>query len=162
MSFNFNFGARERYVRAGLAILICLTICFIFGQSMLRPVAVEKESHAVAGLLAYIFSPDSSIYFLIRHNLANIAHFCEYGILGLFTSMYVAFFFGKQRFVKIFTLGFVETVVIIDETIQIFSGRSPQITDILIDILGFATISIITYVALYLIVRHINRGEING
>lgn len=161
MSFNFNFGARERYVRAGLIILICLTICFIFGQSMLPPVAVEKESHAVAGLLAHIFSPDSSIYFLIRHNLANIAHFCEYGILGLFTSMYVAFF-CKQKIAKIVALGFVETVAIIDETIQIFSGRSQQITDILIDIFGFATISIITYVALFLIVRHINRGEING
>ena len=162
MKFCFNLGSSAKYIRVGLIIFIVLTLCFIFGQSMLPPKAVEQESHAAAGFLARILSPESPLYILIRQNMANIAHFCEYGILGFFTSMYVAFFFDTERIAPIITLGFVETVAIIDETVQIFSGRSPQITDVLIDILGFATISMITYVVLYFISQHISRGKING
>jgi VanZ family protein len=34
----------------------------------------------------------------------------------------------------------------IDEGIQIFSGRGPAITDVLIDASGFITLSIVTYI----------------
>ena len=50
----------------------------------------------------------------------------------------------------------------VDETIQIFSGRNPDIKDMWSDILGFLTLSIITYVAFFLVKRLLKKEIQNG
>lgn len=74
--------------------------------------------------------------FLVR----KTAHFTEYAVLGILVSQA----FDPQHVVSLRTIGITALVCVlvpsIDETIQLFvSGRSGQVTDVLLDCCGAAT-----------------------
>lgn len=67
--------------------------------------------------------------------LRKIGHFSEYFVLGIFSM--VSFLQTELRHKKWLGLGFCVLVAVMDETIQLFvSGRSGQITDVLLDSVG--------------------------
>ena len=128
-----------------LIILIIATIAFIFGNSVMPPDASSKQSDEVAGIIGRIIPTDTAIGSFIHQNIRKIAHFVEYGLLGLEIAIYVILYTEKKLNQAALSILVPFAVGFTDETIQIFSGRGPSITDVWIDVFGFVFFSLIVY-----------------
>ena len=145
-----DVSKKERIVYVLLLLLITFTLSFIFVQSALSPTASGQESEAVAGFLSAIFPSDG---FLIS-NLRQIAHFAEYGVLGIWMSLFVCFFALKIKVCACASFAAAQCIALIDETIQIFSGRVADVVDVWTDFLGFLILSSVIYLAFYAVSRY--------
>ncbi len=137
----------RRVMCIALRVLIPLTLAFIFTQSLLSPSASGQESDAVAGFLSNIFPADS---FIIR-NLRQLAHFAEYGILGAEISLYICLYVKNIILSSLASLGAAQSIALVDETLQIFSGRVADVKDVWTDFLGFFTLSALTYLVFFVV-----------
>ena len=144
-------------LRIVLLVGIFGTLLFTFTQSLLPPKESSEVSDGVRGFLASIISPDTPIGRFIHENVRKIAHFAEYFALGIFTSLYVVIFMPRVgslprervRFL-IYSLVFAPIVALVDETLQIFSGRGPAIADVWLDTAGFLASAAIVYIVFYI------------
>ena len=127
-----------------LIILMCVTVTSFFVQSMLPPEISSAESDAVSGILELIIPSDTVVGRFVHSNVRKIGHFLEFGIFGAECAIYI-FAFTKRRCFD-FLVAAVGALFIglIDETVQIFSGRGPQISDVWLDFFGFACCFAIT------------------
>ena len=116
---------------------------------MLPPEMVEQESEAVSGVISEILPSDSVVSDYSEDNMDKLAHVIEYGMLGLFVSLYIILFAVSAVKLAPMSLLLAQAVALFDETIQIFSGRCADVADIWLDILGFSVMSLIIYVAFY-------------
>jgi VanZ family protein len=158
-----ELDGKRRQAAIMLLCLILATVGFIFIQSMLSPGVSGAESGAVRRFLEKFFSYDRPIGAFLLNNLRKVAHFVEYGVLGLEISLYVSLF--SRDFVRLapYTALVGHGVAFIDETIQIFSGRGPAILDVWIDTLGFVSASFILYlIAFILREKHLKKEIENG
>ncbi len=134
----------DKAVKIILITLFFLNLLFIFANSILPPDVSGEESDAVSGLLAKIFPPDSEFGRFVIENVRKIAHFTEFFTLGVTVSLYtVKFTDRKYAFLLSYAVGF--AVAFFDETIQIFTGRGPMISDVWLDFFGFASSLSIVY-----------------
>lgn len=145
-----------------LVALIIFNLIFIFTQSTLPSEAAGEEAETVTDIVVEILPDDSPAEDYAENNMDKIAHFTEYASLGFFVSLFICFFGLRLEILAPFSLLFAETMAFIDETIQIFSGRNPDIKDMWSDILGFLTLSIITYLAFFLVKRLLKKEIQNG
>ena len=149
---NF-YGALSRKMKIFhwiLASLIIATLLFIWIQSML-PVSVSVEhSTSVGKAVISVFPSDSPLADFIMENIRKIAHFTEFGLLGLEVSLYVILFIRRFRKSVPLSLAFGFFVAFIDESIQMLSDRGSAIRDMWLDILGFLSLTVITYAIAYL------------
>ena len=160
MFYKFSELVGKR--RQGAIALMCLiiaTLAFIFIQSMLSPDVSSAESGAVVNFLERFFSYDRPLGAFVLNNLRKIAHFAEYGVLGIEISLYICFFACDYRRVAPYSVLFGHAVAFIDETIQIFSGRGPAILDVWIDTLGFITLSTACYTVFFITRERILKKE---
>ena len=139
-----------------LFVLIIGTTLIIWGNSAVPPQLSAALSGGLTTWLKQTFH-----WSLTEHLIRKAGHFCEYALLGI---EYVILFRKCQRQTwrqrtgsgqKIFncaSLGL--TTAVIDESIQIFSGRGPMVADILLDFCGFGTGFIITELVLLVIWRN--------
>ena len=141
----------QKIKRIILSLLIVLTVGFIFFQSTLSPEVAGQESEAVSGIISDALPPDSPSAQYANENMDKIAHFTEFGLLGLFVSLYICGFAAAPMLLAPASVIFALSVAIIDETIQIFSGRTSDFADIGADVLGFFIISMIIYIAFFAI-----------
>ena len=148
----------ERILSTALIALMVLTLSFIFIQSLLPPTVSKGESDALAGFLSLILPPDG---FILR-NLRSIAHFIEFGVLGGEIALYILLFslYTYKLAALSPVLGLI--VAFIDETIQIFSGRAAEITDVWTDLFGFSSFVAIVMAVFFLITALSKKDEING
>ena len=120
-----------------LAGLICLVLCFIWGNSMLS----GEESGAISGgLLAWMIDTFPFLNWLPEYLLRKFGHFSEFGLLGFLLAWF--FLLQGQRGFHRFTVPLLcgMTAALTDETIQTFSaGRCPSVTDVWIDVAGVCT-----------------------
>ena len=145
-----------------LVALIVFNLIFIFTQSSLSSEVAGEEAGAVTDIVVEILPDDSPAEEYAENNMDKIAHFTEYASLGCFVSLFICFFGLRLEILAPFSLLFAELMAFIDETIQIFSGRNPDIKDMWSDILGFLTLSIITYLAFFLAKRLLKKEIQNG
>ncbi len=128
-----------------LVILIIITLAFIWGNSIL-PACV---SAGISGsLMRFICSLTSfaSTGDVSDGHLRKFAHAFEFACLG--TELIMLVRCNIKKYISSAIL-FGLTTALIDETIQLFSeGRSSQVKDIWIDMLGFFIGTIITLTAL--------------
>ena len=130
---------RRKTCLALLGLLILLTLGFIWGNSLKS----IPESQAVSlslldrlkPLLDAVFGPDR----ITDHILRKTAHFCEFALLGaelrlLFLLMGQR---GLQGLMNALFAGLAAAVT--DETIQIFSQRGSQVSDVVLDFSGVVT-----------------------
>ena len=114
-------------------ILITANILFIWGNSMLSQEQSRSLSTFFHNILGRIFDSAGGGDVVSHHMVRKLAHVFEYLVL----SVQLTLFFGKPRLkncAMIIAAGVL--VAIIDETIQIFSGRGPAVKDVLIDTVG--------------------------
>ena len=140
----------RRYTALALVLAITLTVAFIVSNSMKTPVASTADSDAVKDFISSIIPPESDLGQLILNNIRKIAHFTEYGLIGIELACLLAVVAAKRKTRYISAakgLIFALIIAFIDETIQIFSSRGPSISDVWIDIGGFFTYSLLTHLA---------------
>ncbi len=113
---------------------ICLNLALIWGNSLMSGVDSDSLS---GGLLGFLGSFFPVILTEMGHTLLRkLAHFSEFGLLGLLTGARRRLTSGT---VPTALLGFGLTVACVDETIQIFTpGRASSLLDVWIDFGGFA------------------------
>ena len=138
-------------VRIVLIVLIVLTIGFIFGQSMLPPEESSAESDAVGEFVGEIIPPETKPGEFVQVNIRKIAHFFEFALFGLELSLYAVIFLREKSFI-LKTYAFSLFVALVDETIQIFSGRGPSVFDVWLDFFGFSTFASLVYITAFAII----------
>ena len=116
-------------------ILLLFTLLLIWGQSMMPPHLSSSESGFVAKLVYPVLSRLLPSGADLEHFVRKAGHFTEYFLLGLqlgFLQLAGAgFLYATLRRVFLIWL-----IAFLDETIQIFSGRGPQIQDVWLDLAG--------------------------
>lgn len=118
-----------------LVVLIVLTLAFIWGNSLLDR---EQSTEVSMGLLDKI-EPYLALFGIEPeddHILRKLAHFCEFGLLGLELALLV--WLRLNLSLKSFFLAAAASlaVAVTDETLQYFTGRSCQLSDVLLDFSG--------------------------
>ena len=133
-----------------LGIAIGCTLTFIIGNSALTPGESTSQSSTIYLTLKPIIE-----FFIGSGNFTElvfrkVTHFCEYFILGLEVAMLFAVirYFKIKFLVLVLFIGLV--VAVTDESVQILSGRGPEVLDILIDFGGYVLAFLIVVLVRFL------------
>ena len=142
----------RRTWRVALWVLVGLTAAFILSRSMRGKVASDGESQWVTDLLREIFHSDSISHAFVR----KLAHFTEFFILGAELSglLWLERRRSVQSYLNILFAG--ELCALLDETVQIFSGRGPSVADVWLDTAG-ATCGIFLLLGIRVLCRKCQR-----
>ena len=127
-----------------LILLTITTALHAFYQSSLPPKESAEVSDKVGEIVGEVIPPETKPGAFIQINLRKIAHFVEFATLGFLSSLYVVFLGIEKRKVAL-SLLFSPLIALLDETLQIFSGRGSSVKDVWIDTLGFFAASLIFY-----------------
>jgi len=125
--------ARKKQLRLFLRLLLIVTLCFIWGNSLLSRAESAALSGRVAAWLRSIGIPVG------EHFLRKLAHFTEFGILGCEITLLLRLKGkkGLQNLCYSALAAFFAAAA--DETLQVFSGRSGRLSDVLLDFCGAMT-----------------------
>ena len=124
----------QRKAHRILAVLIALMLLFIWSNSL----AGSKQSNALSGwvekLLKPFLDPNGKIPAKVfDYEVRKAAHVTEYAILGILLAWLSIPIKKQDVWLLLFA---VLMTAVIDETIQIFTGRTSQVQDIWIDFFG--------------------------
>lgn len=120
-----------------LLLLIGATLAFIWTRSMKSRAASAAESAAVMELLMPLLELFVGGGNVTDHLVRKLAHFCEFGLLGVEVSAWLALRAGEKHR-PLPPLAFGLTVAALDETIQLFAaGRGCQLSDVALDFGGY-------------------------
>ena len=145
---------------AVLSVLIVITLCFIFGNSLKGPDESKKQSDAVGDVLRPIIDPnekltDEEFSFFVRKS----GHFVEYAILGFESALLAFVLCGEFTLVGVTcpALGCL-LMANVDEFIQSFTDRGSKVADVFIDF-GGAVSGILLCFAVICAVRYVERRK---
>lgn len=149
--------------RVLLIIAIICTLLFAFYQSALPPAESNQVSSGVCDAIEPIIPSNTPVGKKVHSNIREIAHFTEFFFLGFFTGMYCILVstskIGLSKIKVIFilaSLGFGTACACIDETIQFFSARTPDILDVLVDSAGYLFSVVLIYAVYFLVFLVLN------
>lgn len=126
--------------RLVLGILILSLVTFIFSLSFADADTSASDSSRVLDFLNGILKAFGTDFRLSHNFVRTLAHFLEFGLLGLLSLLFMLTFKLTSLIRVLWTLIFTLSVASTDETIQLFSdGRAFQLTDILVDMTGVIT-----------------------
>ena len=137
--------------RAVFYVLIFMTLAFIWGHSCLSREASGNESDAVRELLEGIIGTEGAFARFVGIYIRKIAHFTEFAVLGVEMTLltYLTTKSGIRELGGCVAFG--PIVAVIDETIQIFSGRGSSLFDIMIDTCGYLSAFLVTSLLYFVI-----------
>lgn len=125
--------ARKKQLQLFLRMMLIVTLCFIWGNSLLS----RSESAAISqGLTAWLRSIGIPV---TDHFVRKLAHFFEFGLLGCELTLLFWLRYGLRLRELCLSALAAFLAASIDETIQIFSSRGAQIKDVLLDFTGALT-----------------------
>lgn len=142
-------STKQKIIRFILLFFILLTLAFIFVQSILPPEIANEESDIASDIITEVVGEDNAVSDAATDNIDKIAHFTEFGLLGFFVTLYVLCFAKRMILSLSLNVAFAMVIAVIDETVQIFSGRTPDGQDVLADVIGFLFISILTCILVF-------------
>lgn len=121
-----------------LILLIALTLCFIFGNSLRSREESAEDSGRIVELLKPIFDPDGDLTYDEFHKIVRkTAHFVEFAALGLECALLSFFVSKKLRLCGVlYSAGGCLLAADIDEYIQSFVGRGSMVSDVMLDFCG--------------------------
>lgn len=128
-----------------VSVAIALTLWFIFSNS-LTPSAKSLETSE--GIYEQVKDPIEAVVGegKVTHSVfRKMAHFFEFFVLGIEVALLFTLIFGLKlnNLIWIFISGI--SVGIIDESLQNISKRTASVTDVFIDVAGFALAVVISY-----------------
>lgn len=145
----------KKYGTVLLAIVIVLTLAFIFSNSMESTVESQKKSEAVFDRIWFLLEIVVGKGNVTDHLVRKLAHFTEFFVLGLELSTLSFLYYPVKRslyFSLSLPLFCGLLAALTDETIQIAYGRGSQVPDVWLDFLGVSI-----GVAIVLIIWSLNR-----
>ena len=113
-----------------ISLIVGMTV-FIWSNSMMPR---QESSQMSGGLVAWL---ETALNLQIPEVvIRKVGHFCEYAALGFLYG--IKFRQGRKngQWVYNYTMAGLATAVV-DESIQILSGRGPMVVDVLLDFSGF-------------------------
>ena len=127
-----------RKIRIALfAVLSLLIILFIYSNSLPSIPESREVSLSMAALLRPLLDPRHRLDDEVYHNLVRkLAHFVEFGALGVSLTGLCAQFPWKKRYLFGAPMGAAVLVALTDEGLQYFTGRGNSIKDVCIDSMG--------------------------
>ncbi len=138
------------WLRAVLIAAMVGTLIFIFYNSSLPKEQSSEQSGVVEEIVDAVIPDEVPVKNVILENIRKVAHFSEYGLLGIEISVYIFFFMRKKIYLFApASLLLCALTGFFDESIQMLSDRGPMISDVWIDIGGFATFTLLSYAVLY-------------
>ena len=129
---------KRKIATAIFALLIVLTVAFIFSNSLKSKEESAKDSELVAGVLGpmleWIFGGKiENVGYITR----KLAHFAEFSLLGIFTAGFVISLDAKRIWSFCgYALLSCLIIAVSDEFIQGFVDRGSAVGDVLIDFFG--------------------------
>ena len=126
-----------------LLLAILAALAFIWGNSLDSAV----ESAAKSGRVLVVGQGG-----VTDHLVRKLAHFTEYAVLGALLLLLTAVGFRVRLQTVVNCLFFLMAAALTDETIQIFTGRGPQIQDVWLDFAGGFT-GLLVMLALWALLR---------
>lgn len=132
---------------------VLLWIAFIFCRSLQPADVSSSESSSVLALLRRLVP-----FELSEHFVRKLAHFTEFGVLGVLAGILFCGSCQRLRTGFLFAVMTGMSTALCDETIQLFvAGRTGQIPDVWIDVAGAAAGAVLA-LAIRAIWRRKNRG----
>ena len=126
-------AARKKQLQIFLRLALAVTLCFIWGNSLL-----SRDESAAMSLRLTLWLQSIGIP-VTDHFVRKLAHFCEFGLLGCELTLLFWLRYGLRLRELCLSALAAFLAAAIDETIQIFTGRSGQIKDVLLDFTGAQT-----------------------
>ena len=143
---------KKQVITIVLILIMIATDAFIWSNSFAAGIVSNAQSDSIMNIIKPVVDPQNKVpvnifSFLIR----KTAHFTEFFLLGI-EIMLVRITAKKPM---IFTMLFIMlSAAVIDESIQIFSGRTDSVKDILLDfagaVCGMAAVFIIYFIVSYI------------
>lgn len=141
------FSKGRKLVVALLVLLCVLTLGFIWGNSLRSRSESQEQSRAL------LRAVEPVVEFITGRELdaeddlwlRKTAHFLEFGLLGAELSLLMAALrrYGVQSLCNCLFAGLLAAVI--DEYIQVFSGRGSQLSDVLLDFSGVAAAAVCVF-----------------
>lgn len=122
------------------AVIIAVTLALIWLHSCMDMEDSAEESGFVYDLLCPFFELFMGKGNVTEHFIRKLAHFTEFFGLGLELMLFMRLLvlkMGWSLLINAWTLG--TFCALIDETIQLFSGRGPMVQDVWLDSAGCLT-----------------------
>ena len=118
-------------------VLTLFLIVFIFSNSIQTADDSSASSGRVVDFLNSICGALGMKFTFTQEIVRPLAHFCEFGLLGVLSLLTALSYFGVKAKSFIYSAVSFSVVAITDEIIQLFSdGRAFQLSDMGIDISG--------------------------
>lgn len=122
------------------AVIIVVTLAFIWLHSCMDMEDSAEESGFIYDLLCPFFELFMGKGNVTEHFIRKLAHFTEFFGLGLELMLFMRLEFLKVKPVlPVNAWVFGTFCALIDETIQLFSGRGPAVQDVWLDSAGCLT-----------------------
>ena len=131
---------RNKKTIASLMVLVAVTLSFIWAHSFMGMEESAEESGFFYELLCPFFELFMGEGNVTELFIRKLAHFTEFFALGLELMLLLKLLYmklGWKMLVNSWVLG--TFCALIDETIQIFSGRGSQVQDVWLDSAGCMT-----------------------
>lgn len=145
----------------GICIALVLVTLLIWGNSMRTATQSDQQSTSLLSWLTPWLSAVGIQSEGFHSILRKLAHFSEYGLLGVLWTMEL--WLGPRREKRRGTmerLSFCMLTAFLDETIQLFvPGRSGEIRDVWIDTAGAWTGIVITTCLVCIAMKFLNRNK---
>ena len=141
---------RKARLRLLLRLMLIVTLCFIWGNSMQNKAESANISGGVTGWLWSIGIP------VTDHIVRKTAHFCEFGLLGC-ELMLLFWLRNGLRFQNLCNSAFAALLsAVTDESIQLFVGRDGMVQDVVLDFTGAVTGILLVSLVIHLIEKQKN------
>ena len=128
---------RKTQIKTILVVLLALLLAFIWLHSMMPAEDSAEESQRVGQFLTpflELFVGEGNV---TDHLVRKLAHFCEYGALGILAGALLLVKKESGIFRWSYALLWALAVAVIDESIQLLAdGRGAQVQDVLLDTAG--------------------------
>ena len=120
----------KRILTVTLAVGVACILAFIWGNSALP----GRVSSMISGFVMKLLGRG-----MTEHTVRKAGHFTEFLLLGAALGLFFTVKGVRRKDKTLYLCLLALFVPLMDETIQLFSdGRGPQVTDIWVDIAGYA------------------------
>lgn len=133
-----------------LTVLLILTLSFIWGNSLLSRDTSTSESLFILRVVTPFLELFMGQGNVTEHFVRKLAHFCEFAALG--AELLLLFDIRCQclRQPLLLSVSHGLFAALADETIQLFSGRSSQVSDVLLDTAGALSGALLVLIVLFI------------
>lgn len=127
---------RKTQIKTILVVLLALLLAFIWLHSMMPAEESQRVGQFLTPFLELLVGEGNVTDHLVR----KLAHFCEYGALGILAGALLLVKKESGIFRWSYALLCALAVAVIDESIQLLAdGRGAQVQDVLLDTAGSLT-----------------------